>query len=57
MKLFGSSHEAAEETFPITHTDAEWRAKLSPAQYSDTISGIALMCFFLRFRQHSGASP
>jgi peptide-methionine (R)-S-oxide reductase len=22
------------ESFPVTHTDEEWRAKLSPAQYS-----------------------
>ena len=31
-RLFGGSREA--ETFPVTHTDEEWRAKLSPAQYS-----------------------
>ena len=33
MRLFGSSHAAETETFPVTHTDEEWRAKLSPAQY------------------------
>ena len=33
MRLFGSSHTADAETFPVTHTDEEWRAKLSPAQY------------------------
>jgi peptide-methionine (R)-S-oxide reductase len=33
MRLFGSSHAADTETFPVTHTDEEWRAKLSPAQY------------------------
>jgi peptide-methionine (R)-S-oxide reductase len=33
-RLFGSSHEDAEETFPVTHSDEEWRAQLSPAQYS-----------------------
>ncbi len=33
MRLFGSSHASDTETFPVTHTDAEWRAKLSPAQY------------------------
>lgn len=33
MRLFGSSHTADAETYPITHTEEEWRAKLSPAQY------------------------
>ena len=33
MKLFGSSHDAAEKTFPVTHSDEEWRRKLAPAQY------------------------
>ena len=33
MKLFGSSHATNTETFPVTHTEEEWRAKLSPAQY------------------------
>ena len=32
-RLFGGSHEAEAESFPVTHTDEEWRAKLSPAQY------------------------
>jgi peptide-methionine (R)-S-oxide reductase len=33
MRLFGSSHATDTETFPVTHTEDEWRAKLSPAQY------------------------
>jgi len=33
MRLFGSSHEAESETFPVAHTEEEWRAKLSPAAY------------------------
>ena len=33
MALFRSSHAPDTETYPITHTDEEWRAKLSPAQY------------------------
>jgi len=33
MKLFGSSHATDTETYPVTHTDEEWRAKLSPGQY------------------------
>ena len=33
MRLFGSSHTADAETYPITHTEEEWRAKLSPVQY------------------------
>ena len=33
MALFRSSHATDTETFPVTHTDEEWRAKLSPAQY------------------------
>ena len=33
MRLCGSSHTADAETYPITHTEEEWRAKLSPAQY------------------------
>jgi peptide-methionine (R)-S-oxide reductase len=33
-RLFGSSHEVAEKAFPVTHTEEEWRAKLSPAQYA-----------------------
>ena len=33
MRLFGSSHAADTETYPVQHTDEEWRAKLSPAQY------------------------
>jgi peptide-methionine (R)-S-oxide reductase len=33
MRLFGSSHAADTETFPVRHTEEEWRAKLSPAQY------------------------
>ncbi|MGC1408248.1 MAG: peptide-methionine (R)-S-oxide reductase MsrB [Acetobacteraceae bacterium] len=33
MRLFGSSNTADTETFPVTHTEEEWRAKLSPAQY------------------------
>jgi peptide-methionine (R)-S-oxide reductase len=33
MKLFGSSHATDTETFPVAHTEEEWRAKLSPAQH------------------------
>jgi peptide-methionine (R)-S-oxide reductase len=33
MALFRSSHAVDTETFPDAHTDEEWRAKLSPAQY------------------------
>jgi peptide-methionine (R)-S-oxide reductase len=33
-RLFGGSHEAEAETFPVSYTDDEWRAKLSAAQYS-----------------------
>ena len=33
MRLFGSSHTVDTETYPVQHTDEEWRAKLSPAQY------------------------
>jgi peptide-methionine (R)-S-oxide reductase len=33
MRLFGSSPAADTETFAVSHTDEEWRAKLSPAQY------------------------
>ena len=33
-RLFGASHELEAETYPVTHTEEEWRAKLSPAQYS-----------------------
>ena len=33
MALFRSSHAVDTETFPVAHTDEEWRAKLSPAQY------------------------
>ena len=32
MKLFGSSHEA-EKAFPLSHSDEEWRQKLTPAAY------------------------
>jgi peptide-methionine (R)-S-oxide reductase len=28
------SSEAADERFPVTHTDAEWRKLLTPAQYA-----------------------
>jgi peptide-methionine (R)-S-oxide reductase len=31
-RLFGG-HDAAAETFPVEHTDAEWRQKLDPAQF------------------------
>jgi peptide-methionine (R)-S-oxide reductase len=33
MRLFGSSHATDTETFPVSHTDEEWRSKLSPAAY------------------------
>jgi peptide-methionine (R)-S-oxide reductase len=32
-RLFGSSHAAEAETYLVAHTDEEWRAKLTPAQY------------------------
>ena len=33
MRLFGATKEAEAETFPVTHSDEEWRAKLSPAAF------------------------
>ena len=33
MRLFGSSQAADAATYPVQHSDEEWRAKLSPAQY------------------------
>ena len=33
MRLFGSAASADAETYPVGHTDEEWRAKLSAAQY------------------------
>ena len=33
MRLFGSSQGAETENFPVTHSEEEWRAKLSPAAY------------------------
>ena len=33
MRMFGSSHPADTATFPVTHTEDQWRAILSPAQY------------------------
>jgi peptide-methionine (R)-S-oxide reductase len=33
MSLFRSSHAPDTETFPVAHSEEEWRAKLSPAQY------------------------
>jgi peptide-methionine (R)-S-oxide reductase len=32
-RLFGASHEAEAERYPVTQTEEEWRAKLTPAQY------------------------
>ncbi len=34
MRLFGASRDAGETTFPVAHTDEEWRRKLTPAQYA-----------------------
>ena len=34
MRVFGSAHTADNETFPVVHTDEEWRARLSAAQYA-----------------------
>src|SRR5258708_39766986 len=31
-RLFGG-HDAPAETFPVEHTEAEWRQKLDPAQF------------------------
>ena len=34
-RLFGgATHDAAETSYPVALTDAEWRAKLSPAAYA-----------------------
>jgi peptide-methionine (R)-S-oxide reductase len=33
MRLFGETREADTETYPVAHSEAEWRAKLSPAAY------------------------
>ena len=33
MRLFGSSHASDTESFPVAHTDEEWRAILPPAAY------------------------
>jgi peptide-methionine (R)-S-oxide reductase len=33
VALFRSSHATDTETFSVAHTDEEWRARLSPAQY------------------------
>lgn len=33
MKLFGGGSHDADETFKVTHTEDEWRQKLSPAQF------------------------
>jgi peptide-methionine (R)-S-oxide reductase len=33
-RLFGASHEAGEENYPVSLSDEEWRAKLTPGQYS-----------------------
>jgi peptide-methionine (R)-S-oxide reductase len=32
-RLFGGAQAAETETFPVTHTEEEWRRQLSPAQY------------------------
>ena len=31
--LFGGGAKAPEKTFPVTRTEAEWRARLTPEQY------------------------
>ena len=33
MRLFGATKDAEAEAFPVTHSDEEWRSKLSPAAY------------------------
>ena len=33
-RLFGGGHETADEHYNVQHTDEEWRAKLTPQQYS-----------------------
>ena len=34
MRYRMPSSEAADERFPVSHTDAEWRSLLTPAQYA-----------------------
>jgi peptide-methionine (R)-S-oxide reductase len=33
-RLFGGGHAETEETYPVQHSEAEWREKLSPAQFA-----------------------
>ena len=33
-RLFGGSHAADAESFPVTLTDEEWHKKLTPAQFA-----------------------
>jgi peptide-methionine (R)-S-oxide reductase len=34
-RLFGgAAHDTEEASYPVTHSDAEWRAKLNPAAYA-----------------------
>ncbi|MGE0225227.1 MAG: peptide-methionine (R)-S-oxide reductase MsrB [Acetobacteraceae bacterium] len=32
-RFFGGGHETETETFPVQHTEEEWRQKLDPAQF------------------------
>jgi peptide-methionine (R)-S-oxide reductase len=33
-RLFGSSHTETDETFPVQHSEEEWRQKLPPAAFN-----------------------
>jgi peptide-methionine (R)-S-oxide reductase len=33
-RFFGGGHAEAEETYPVQHSEEEWRQKLTPAQFA-----------------------